>query len=235
MWRPDASSPKRQQWESWFSCQRQTARSLLQLQHRVWYRPPSQRFPVRPHAFPDPSRTPAEPQHQPVLCRLLLYVHSLPLRGAGAGPCRLGGRHLLPHPPPYAGLGLQPLPDIHCPPEAGGGASVLPCQRRHPWGAFHRAGPRGSGQRGADQRAPPAEESDHSQRQEGPELQSVQHQRGALRRGCWCRTAYITERHSVAQDKTVEPIMCRSEHSGNSPPLRVCACRCPSSRPLGLE
>lgn len=181
MWRPDASSPKRLQWESWFSHQWQTAWSLLQLQHRVWYRPPSQRLPVWPSALPDPSRTAAEPQHQPVLCRLLLYVHSLPLCGAGSGPCRLRRRHLLSHPSPHAGLGLQPLPDIHWPPASGGGASVLPCQRRHPWGAFHGAGSPGSGQRGADQRAPPAYESDHSQRQEGPELQGVQHQCGTLR------------------------------------------------------
>lgn len=187
VWRSDASSPERLQRQSRFSHQQQAARSLLQLQHGVWHGPASQRLPLRPPALPDPRWTPAEPQRQPVLRRLLLHVHCLPLRGPGAGPCWLPGRRFLPHSAPQVGFGLQPLFDLQRPPKAWGGTGLLPRQRCHTRGALHRAGSGGSGQRGADQWAPPAHESDHSQRQEGPQLQSVQHQRGTL--SCtrrWC-------------------------------------------------
>ena len=52
-------------------------------------------LPVWPLALPDPCPAPLQPQHQPLLCGLLLYVHSLPLCHPGAGTQRLPGGPLL--------------------------------------------------------------------------------------------------------------------------------------------
>uniref|UniRef100_A0A493T414 Phytanoyl-CoA 2-hydroxylase interacting protein n=1 Tax=Anas platyrhynchos platyrhynchos TaxID=8840 RepID=A0A493T414_ANAPP len=152
------------------------ARHLLQLQHRIQHRAAPPGLPLRPLPLPNPGAAPLQPQHQPLLRGLLLHVHRLPLRRPGPGTQGFLGGSLLPGAPAPAGHFLQQVPDVL---RGGGRAGVPPCPGQHPGGDLHRARGPQPRRAGGNQR-PPAHEPLHRQRQKGPQLQDVQHQRGAL-------------------------------------------------------
>ncbi|KAM9609758.1 phytanoyl-CoA hydroxylase-interacting protein isoform 1-T1 [Morphnus guianensis] len=176
----DETVAEGQQRQPRFAHQRHAARHLLQLQHRIQHRAAPPGLALRSLPFPDPGSAPLQPQHQPLLRGLLLHVHRLPLRRPGPGTQGFLGGPLLPGASTPTGHFFQQVPDVL---RGGRRAGVPPCPGQHPGGHIHRAGGPQPRRAGGDQRAP-ADEPLHRQRQKGPQLQDVQHQRGALRVGC---------------------------------------------------
>lgn len=173
----NAAVSEGQQRQPWIPHQRQAGGIILQLQHRVQHWRAASGLAVRPLSLPAPGRGAFQPEHQPVLRWLLLHVHSVPLRHSSPGAPWLTRWRLLQAEAPSTGCLWQPFPHM-C--RARGWAPGVPsCPGPHPGGHLYRPGRPEPRCGGRDQWAP-AHESVHCQCQKGPQLQDLQHQRGAL-------------------------------------------------------
>lgn len=179
---PDAAVSERQQRQPRLTHQWQVGGHFLQLQHRVQHGQASAGLPLWPPPLWGWCWRALQPRHQPVLWRLLLHVHSLPLRHPGPGAKGLQRWRLLQAEAPGARHHQQPIPHLQAGWRRQRQSGVPPRPGRHPGGDLHGAFRPGAGHRGRDQRAP-ADESVNSKRQEGPQLQDLQHQCGTLRKG----------------------------------------------------
>ncbi len=85
-------------------------RRLPQLQHRVRHKASLPKdSPYGPSALPNFRRSSPHHEYKPLLCWLLLHVHSVPLCSAGAGPCWIGGDSFLQQSPPRLDLSSNPF------------------------------------------------------------------------------------------------------------------------------